>query len=136
MEHPLARSEGVARWLSWGRRGTAGAAIPMSLAFEGVTQRFGDVTALEDVTLAIAPGEIVALLGQSGCGKTTLLRLAAGVERPSAGKVLLEGQDVSAPDAFIEPEKTTGSRPACRKRSANRSRWDCHVVSNRMLACR
>ncbi|KFC74360.1 putative ABC transporter (ATP binding protein) [Bosea sp. LC85] len=105
MEHPLARSEGVARWLSWGRRGTAGAAIPMSLAFEGVTQRFGEVTALEDVTLAIAPGEIVALLGQSGCGKTTLLRLAAGVERPSAGKVLLEGQDVSAPDAFIEPEK-------------------------------
>lgn len=105
MEHSLARSEGVARWLSWGRRGTAGAAIPMSLAFEGVTQRFGDVTALEDVTLAIAPGEIVALLGQSGCGKTTLLRLAAGVERPSSGKVLLEGQDVSAPDAFVEPEK-------------------------------
>ncbi len=77
----------------------------MSLAFEGITQRFGDVTALEDVTLAIAPGEIVALLGESGCGKTTLLRLAAGVERPSAGKVLLEGREVSAPHDFVEPEQ-------------------------------
>jgi len=101
----LARSESVARWLSWGRRGTAGAAIPMALGFEGVTQRFGDVTALEDVSLAIEPGEIVALVGQSGCGKTTLLRLAAGVERPSAGKVLLEGREVSASDAFVEPEQ-------------------------------
>ncbi len=100
----MARSESVARWLSWGRRGTAGASIPMALGFEGVTQRFGDVTALERVTLSVEPGEIVALLGQSGCGKTTLLRLAAGVERPSAGKVLLEGRDVSSPDRFVEPE--------------------------------
>jgi iron(III) transport system ATP-binding protein len=100
----LARSESVARWLSWGRRGTAGASIPMALGFEGVTQRFGDITALENVTLSVEPGEIVALLGQSGCGKTTLLRLAAGVERPSAGKVLLEGRDVSSPDRFVEPE--------------------------------
>jgi iron(III) transport system ATP-binding protein len=76
----------------------------MSLAFDGVTQRFGEVTALQDVTLSVEPGEIVALLGQSGCGKTTLLRLAAGVERPSAGRVLLEGQDVSAPGSFVEPE--------------------------------
>lgn len=100
----MARSESVARWLSWGRRGTAGAAIPMALGFDGVTQRFGDVTALSDVSLSIEPGEIVALLGQSGCGKTTLLRLAAGVERPSAGRVLLEGSDVSSPEHFVEPE--------------------------------
>jgi iron(III) transport system ATP-binding protein len=76
----------------------------MALAFDGVTQRFGAVTALSGVTLAVEPGEIVALLGQSGCGKTTLLRLAAGVERPSAGRVLLEGKDVSSPERFIEPE--------------------------------
>lgn len=100
----MARSETAAGWLGWGRRGTAGAAIPMALAFEGVTQRFGEVTALNEVTLAVKPGEIVALLGQSGCGKTTLLRLAAGVERPSAGRVLLEGRDVSSPGGFVEPE--------------------------------
>jgi iron(III) transport system ATP-binding protein len=76
----------------------------MALGFDGVTQRFGEVTALSEVSLSIEPGEIVALLGQSGCGKTTLLRLAAGVERPSAGRVLLEGRDVSSPDSFVEPE--------------------------------
>lgn len=101
----MASSGTTSRWLSWGRRGTAGAAIPMALGFEGVTQRFGEVVALEDVTLSVAPGEIVALLGQSGCGKTTLLRLAAGVERPSAGRVLLEGRDVSSPENFVEPEQ-------------------------------
>ncbi len=101
----MVANETKSRWLSWGRRGTAGAAIPMALAFDGVTQRFGGVTALRDVSLSIEPGEIVALLGQSGCGKTTLLRLAAGVERPSAGRVLLEGRDVSSPDSFVEPER-------------------------------
>jgi iron(III) transport system ATP-binding protein len=104
LEYLLASSETAAGWLGWGRRGTAGAAIPMALAFDGVTQRFGEVTALSGVTLAVEPGEIVALLGQSGCGKTTLLRLAAGVERPSAGRVLLEGKDVSSPERFVEPE--------------------------------
>ncbi|WP_414644281.1 ABC transporter ATP-binding protein [Bosea sp. (in: a-proteobacteria)] len=77
----------------------------MALAFDSVTQRFGDVTALKDVSLSVEPGEIIALLGQSGCGKTTLLRLAAGVERPSAGRVLLEGRDVSSPAGFVEPER-------------------------------
>ncbi|AOO84698.1 iron ABC transporter ATP-binding protein [Bosea vaviloviae] len=101
----LASNETKARWLSWGRRGTAGAAIPMALGFDQVTQRFGDVTALSEVSLSIEPGEVVALLGQSGCGKTTLLRLAAGVERPSSGRVLLEGSDVSSPQSFVEPEQ-------------------------------
>jgi len=105
LELILTSSDTTSRWLSWGRRGTAGAAIPMALGFRGIGQRFGEVTALEDVTLSIEPGEIVALLGQSGCGKTTLLRLAAGVERPSAGCVLLEGQDVSSPGCFVEPDQ-------------------------------
>ena len=91
-------------WRSWGQRGTIGAAIPRALAFEALTQRFGSVTALSNLSLSVRPGEIVALLGQSGCGKTTLLRLAAGVERPSEGRVLLDGREVSAPGAFVEPE--------------------------------
>src|SRR5690606_27347614 len=67
--------------------------------------RFGGVAALGDVSFSVEPGEIVALLGESGCGKTTLLRLAAGVERPTEGSVLLEGRDVSSPDRFVEPDK-------------------------------
>ena len=101
----LTQADKVGRWLGWGRRGTAGAAIPATLAFEHVTQRFGAVTALDDVTLTVQPGEIVCLLGQSGCGKTTLLRLAAGVEQPTAGCIRLEGQEVSNPAAFVPPEE-------------------------------
>lgn len=100
----MAGTESAAGWLNWGRRGTAGAAIPASLAFDGVTRHFGRLAAVEDLTLKVAPGEIVALLGQSGCGKSTLLRLAAGVERPTSGRVLLEGRDVSSPQLFVEPE--------------------------------
>ena len=61
------------------------AAIAARLTYRGVTHRYGAIEAVTDFDLDIAPGEIVSLLGPSGCGKTTLLRLAAGVERPSAG---------------------------------------------------
>jgi ABC-type Fe3+/spermidine/putrescine transport system ATPase subunit len=63
--------------------------------FEGVTRRFGDVTAVDAVDLEIAEGEFFALLGPSGCGKTTLMRLLAGFEAPDAGRILLSGQDVA-----------------------------------------
>jgi len=63
--------------------------------FEGVTKRFGDVTAVDGVDLDIAEGEFFALLGPSGCGKTTLMRLLAGFEAPDAGRVLLNGQDIA-----------------------------------------
>jgi iron(III) transport system ATP-binding protein len=89
----------------WGRRGTAGASIPVSVTFEDVLQRFGTVTALAGVSLHVEAGEIVCLLGQSGCGKSTLLRIAAGVEEPTAGRVLLDGREVSGPARFLEPEK-------------------------------
>jgi iron(III) transport system ATP-binding protein len=101
----LTKNDARSGWLSWGRRGTAGASIPMALGFHNVSQRFGGVAALDDVSFMVEPGEIVALLGESGCGKTTLLRLAAGVERPSEGCVLLEGQDVSSPGRFVEPDQ-------------------------------
>jgi iron(III) transport system ATP-binding protein len=92
-------------WRGWGRRGTAGASIPVSLAFEALRQSYGDVAALAGITLEIAAGEVVCLLGQSGCGKSTLLRIAAGVENPSSGRVLLDGIEVAGPSRFVEPER-------------------------------
>ena len=80
---------------------TAGAA---RLTYRGITHRYGAVEAVSDFDLDVAPGEIVSLLGPSGCGKTTLLRLAAGVERPSAGRILINDREVSG-DAFEPPER-------------------------------
>ena len=71
--------------------------------FEGVTKRFGDVAAVDDVTLEIAEGEFFALLGPSGCGKTTLMRLLAGFEAPDAGRILLDGSDIAGLPAHRRP---------------------------------
>src|SRR4249920_2350762 len=62
----------------------------------GVTKRFGDVRAVHDLSLDIADGELMVLLGPTGAGKTTTLRLVAGLERPDAGRVIIGGQDVTA----------------------------------------
>ncbi|MGW2152881.1 ABC transporter ATP-binding protein [Nonomuraea sp. NPDC001699] len=66
------------------------------LRIDGITRRFGDVTALDDVSLEIEQGEFFALLGPSGCGKTTLLRIIAGFESPDAGTVTLDDEDLLA----------------------------------------
>ena len=89
----------------WGQRGTTGASIPAEVAFEEVSQVYGGVRALDRVTLTIKPGEVLCLLGHSGCGKTTLLRIAAGVEMPAEGRVLLDGREVSGPDGYEPPER-------------------------------
>jgi multiple sugar transport system ATP-binding protein len=65
------------------------------VVFEGVIKRFGDVTAVADLDLAIADGEFMTLLGPSGCGKTTTLNLIAGLEYPDKGKITIGGVDVS-----------------------------------------
>ncbi len=65
-----------------------------------VTKRFDQVTAVEDFNVDIHKGEFFSLLGPSGCGKTTTLRMIAGLEVPSAGKILLEGEDVSGTPAY------------------------------------
>jgi spermidine/putrescine transport system ATP-binding protein len=65
------------------------------IALEGVTKRFGEHVAVDDVTLAIERSSFFALLGPSGCGKTTTLRMIGGFEDPTAGRVRLGGEDVT-----------------------------------------
>ena len=61
----------------------------------GVSKRFKDTIAVDDLSLSIADGEFVVLLGPTGVGKTTTLRLIAGLERADAGQILVAGQDVT-----------------------------------------
>src|SRR5262245_19660745 len=65
------------------------------ISFQGVTKRFGKMVAVDNVNLDIREGEFFALLGPSGCGKTTLLRMLAGFETPTEGKILIDGKDVA-----------------------------------------
>ncbi|ODA68749.1 Fe(3+) ions import ATP-binding protein FbpC [Methyloligella halotolerans] len=83
----------------------AGVSFAKPLIFDRVGRKFGRTSALNDVSLDIPPGEILCLLGPSGCGKSTLLRIAAGVERPTSGRVLLDGEEVAGPSRFVLPEK-------------------------------
>jgi putrescine transport system ATP-binding protein len=73
------------------------------IRIEGVSKNFGNFSAVRDVTLTIAKGEIFALLGGSGCGKTTLLRMLAGFEEPSAGRIFIDGQDMTGVPPWERP---------------------------------
>ncbi|MBK6767574.1 MAG: ATP-binding cassette domain-containing protein [Ardenticatenales bacterium] len=79
------------------RRDDVGAdRAPMpALAFDGVAFAYGEEPLFADVTLSVAPGELVVLMAPSGAGKTTLLRLAAGLRRPTAGRIRVAGRDVA-----------------------------------------
>ena len=66
------------------------------LSLDGLTKRYGTVTAVEDVHATIRRGELVSFVGPSGCGKTTLLRLIGGFLRPDAGRIVLDGEDITA----------------------------------------
>jgi spermidine/putrescine transport system ATP-binding protein len=70
------------------------AAAPGSVVLERVTKRFGDVAAVDDLSLRIEPGEFISLLGPSGCGKTTTLRMIAGFEHPDTGDITVSGRSV------------------------------------------
>ena len=66
-----------------------------AVTFEGVTKRFGGVTALHEANLTVRRGELMTLLGPSGCGKTTMLNLVAGFFMPDSGEVTIDGARVS-----------------------------------------
>lgn len=75
------------------------------IALKGLTRRYGDKTALADVNLEVADGELLTLVGPSGSGKTTLLRVVAGLEKPDAGEVYIDGRPVTA---IEPPERDVG----------------------------
>ena len=67
----------------------------VEVRLEDLHRRYGDVRALDGLSLTLAPGELVALLGPSGCGKTTALRILAGLEEPTSGRVVVGGRDLT-----------------------------------------
>jgi sn-glycerol 3-phosphate transport system ATP-binding protein len=68
------------------------------LTLKGLAKSFGQTAVLHSIDLALASGEMLVIVGASGCGKSTLLRLVAGLESPSAGTILLDGEDITARD--------------------------------------
>ncbi len=76
------------------------------LEIRNVSRRFGDFTAVDNVSLVIEAGEFFTLLGPSGCGKTTLLRMIAGFDLPDAGQILLDGVDLADTPPEHRPVRT------------------------------
>ncbi|MEM6282886.1 MAG: ABC transporter ATP-binding protein, partial [Chloroflexota bacterium] len=70
-----------------------------------LTKQYDGFTAIEDVSLEVHEREILVLLGNSGCGKTTLLRTIAGLERPNGGEVYLDGNLMAGNGTFVAPER-------------------------------
>ena len=85
-----------------GKAWTNPAAKPF-IQIENVTKKFGDFIAVNNVSLDIFKGELFALLGGSGCGKTTLLRMLSGFESPTEGRVLIDGQDMTNVPPYERP---------------------------------
>jgi iron(III) transport system ATP-binding protein len=76
-----------------------------ALRLEHVSHAYGEILAVDDLSLGVGAGELVCLLGPSGCGKTTALRIAAGLERLQRGRVILDGQVVAGEKRDLPPEE-------------------------------
>ena len=66
-----------------------------AIAANEIRKQFGEVVAVDGISLAVRDGEFLVLLGPSGCGKTTFLRIIAGLERPTSGEILIDGEVVN-----------------------------------------
>ena len=75
------------------------------LVLRNITKSFGSYTAVDNLNLTLNDGELVSLLGSSGCGKTTTLRMIAGFMSPTEGTIELDGQVISSPQSSLPPEK-------------------------------
>jgi iron(III) transport system ATP-binding protein len=89
----------------WGARGTTGVSFAATLQFEDVDVRLGGRVVLDRFSLALRPGEIVCLLGESGSGKSTALRVAAGIQPVHGGTVRINGEVVSLPTRTVPPDR-------------------------------
>jgi spermidine/putrescine transport system ATP-binding protein len=78
----------------------------LAVRLEGVTKRFGEQKAVDNITLDIRDGEFFSLLGPSGCGKTTLLRMIAGFDTPDEGRVIIGGKDMTQVPPYLRPVNT------------------------------
>lgn len=76
-----------------------------TLELQGISKRFGDSIAVHDFDLRVESGESVVLLGPSGCGKTTTLRMIAGFETPTSGRIVIDGREVVGPQQNLPPER-------------------------------
>jgi len=99
----MASSSTAAPAVTPGGPAAAGAGQPAFLQIRDVVKDFNGYKAVDHVSLDIAKGEIFALLGSSGCGKTTLLRMLAGFETPTSGQIILNGQDLAGLPPYERP---------------------------------
>jgi iron(III) transport system ATP-binding protein len=89
----------------WGTRGTTGVSFAATLGFDAVDVKLGGRVVLDQFSLTLRPGEIVCLLGESGSGKSTALRVAAGIQPVHRGTVHINGETVSSPTKTVPPDR-------------------------------